>query len=225
MKKLDTIPNEVLDHIRSEHERALAKVLTGDRAIAKLPSRIAQMRILRPNEKNTSIESVVVPPVHAYIAKDRMIDNTSLTTAAIRYVLPYTGKPFPYGHIFSSSGYVCLGNIFVPSTVSIYNPQQPLETLFLHNDRNTGHGGASITVTEKIIGRVKESLDFHNIKFTEDAKRTFVSQQNLLKNDALWILSADVVRQAPDILVATDIMDHIFRIVFQTPDKKKGEQL
>ena len=137
--------------------------------------------------------------------------------------MPYTGRPFPYGHIFSSSGYVCLGSIFVPSTVSVHNPQQPLETLFLHNDRNTGHGGASITVTEKIIEDVKESLTYHDIEFTNDVERTFVSKTNILKNDALWILSADVVRQIPDMLVATDIMDHIFRIVFRAHKKKKGD--
>lgn len=223
MKKLDAIPHEVLEHIQSEHERALAKVLTGETAIAKLPARIVQMRILRPNQDLSSIETVVAPPVHVYIAKDRVIDNTLLTTASIRYVLPYTGEPFPYGHIFKSSGYVCLGSIFVPSVVSIYNPQQPLETLFLHNDRNTGHGGASITLTEQIINDVRDLLAYHDIRFTSDVERTFVSQQNILRNDALWILSADIVRQIPDMLVATDIMEHIFRIVFRTTKNKKGD--
>lgn len=223
MKKLDAIPREVLEHIQSEHERALAKVLTGETAIAKLPARIVQMRILRPYQDRSSIETVVVPPVHAYIARDRVVENVLLTTAAIRYVLPYTGRPFPYGHIFSSSGYVCLGSIFVPSVVSIYNPQQPLETLFLHNDRNTGHGGASIKVNEQIIDDVKELLAYHNIGFTKDVEHTFASKQNILKNDALWILSADIVRQTPDMLVATDIMDHIFRIVFRASEKKKGD--
>lgn len=223
MKKLDTIPKEVLEHIQSEHERALSKILTSDTAIAKLPARPVQMRILRPGQENSAIETVIAPPVNAYIQKSGIIDGTLLATREIRYVLPYTGKPFPYGHIFSSSGYVCLGSIFVPSTVSIYNPQQPLETLFLHNDRNTGHGGASITINKGIVEKVIESLDFYNMELSRDAERTLVSGTNILKNDALWILSADIVKQTSDKLLATDIMDRLFQIVFRVSTDKKGE--
>jgi hypothetical protein len=181
------------------------------------------MRILRPNQDLSSIETVVAPPVHVYIAKDKVIDNTLLTTASIRYVLPYTGEPFPYGHIFKSSGYVCLGCIFVPSVVSIYNPQQPLETLFLHNDRNTGHGGASITLTEQIINDVRTYSPIMIFGLPAMSNTHLLVQQNILRNDALWILSADIVRQIPDILVATDIMEHIFRIVFRATKNKKGD--
>lgn len=223
MKKLDAIPKEVLEHIQSEHERALSKILTKDTAIAKLPVRPVQMRILRPGQNNSTIETVIAPPVHVYVPKSGIIDGNLLTTRDIRYVLPYTGQPFPYGHIFNSSGYICLGSIFVPSTVSIYNPQQPLETLFLHNDRNTGHGGASIKINKGIIEKVIEALEFYNLELTSDAERTLISGQNILRNDALWILSADILKQTSDTLFATDVMNRLYQIIFRVSQDKKGE--
>lgn len=222
MKKLDAIPDEVLEHIQSEHERALAKILADDTAIAKLPARPVQMKIMRPNQDYAKIETVIAPPVNIYISKDNIIDGHLLNTQAIRYVLPYTGEPFPYAHVFSSSGYVCLGSIFVPSTVSIYNPQQPLETLFLHNDANTNHGGASITINQTVIEDIIQLLDSFDIELSHDSESTLLPKQNLLKNDALWILSADIVQQTKNILSAINIMDGVFRIVFRVSKDKKG---
>lgn len=218
MKKLNEIPQSALAHIQTEHERALAKIVSGDEAVANFPARPVNMRIQRPGREESHIETTIIPPMDAYVSKQDIINGNMIGTSGIRYVIPYTGKSFPYGHIFVPSGYLCLGTIFVPSTISIHNPQQPLETLFLHNDRNTGHGNASIKVSKHIIDDIFNLLAHYDIHINDDIRDTFAPNENLLRNDAPWILTAEIVKQTSDIIHATNIADAALRIMFGDKD-------
>lgn len=211
MKKLDKVPQEVLNLIQTEHEKALT-LLSGQSPILTLPPRQTKMRIDRPSS-GYQLEDVIVPETLVYYNRDILSDGEFCSTSSVIYHLSLTKKPFPFGHIYMSSGSVCLGGIFVPSKISVYNLSQPLEALFLKNDHNVGHGAAKATITHDDLHNITMIMNKNDIKPTKDSRKTLKVGENLIANDAVWILSSDV-RSQTTLEQAISIMDEVFRVIF-----------
>lgn len=211
MKKLDEVPQEVLNLIKTEHEKALT-LLSGQSPILTLPTRSVKMRVDRPS-KGYQLEDVIVPKTLIYYKGDNLSNEKQCDTNGLIFHLELTKKPFPYGHIYMSSGSICLGGIFVPSKISIYNLSQPLEAMFLLNDHNTAHGGARAEITTDELLDISRIISKNKIITSEDVKNTLKVEANLIANDAVWILSSEINSQVPS-EKAKSIMDEIFRIIF-----------
>lgn len=213
MKRLSEVPVEVLKHIESEHERALQTVFAGYVNFADFPVRPVKMKIYRESEGTESLEMTIIPPVSVKIQVGAFVEQNQIERDGISYSVTGSLTPFPYGHIYQGSGHVCLGDIFVPELISDHCPTQPLETLFLHNDRNLHHGGASLMLSEKqreqlllLLLPIQEHLSI-------DARKIGKNGLNLLKEDTIWILGADLYRAFP-IETALRWMKAVYQIMF-----------
>ena len=82
----------------------------------------------------------------------------------------------------------------------------PLETLFLYNDRNINHGGAKLPITPHQDRDVRELASRYTIEVnTPDC--------NYIENDTVWDLCAQLLDKY-DIFDAFSIADKLFTIVF-----------
>lgn len=224
MKKLKEIPAEVTAGIKSAHEEALDKLSSGVITYCVLPVRIVRMRISRTQtERESTLESVVVPETVIRVTKGALLDKDTLNRDAIRYSIANTNYPFPFGHIYKDSGHVCLGNIFVPSRISKYTPALPLETLFLHNDRNINHGYANLSLSKDVVEGILDILDKYHIKLPKSVQKYFRPDTNLIENDGLWIVSAEVVQQCVEVRKAISIMTEIYQTIFEPEPEEIGE--
>ena len=222
MKRLKEVPPSALKIIESERDAELAKVFKSYIRYASLPVRPVRMRILRDGESN--FEQTIVPATTIYIRSDGFLDKEFINRDALTYSVTNTAAPFPYGHIYQGSGHVCLGSIFVPAKVSRFCPQQPLETLFLHNDRNTGHGDAKLSISVKVMQNIEDILKRHNILLLPGTHSALNHHLNVIKTDGLWLLGADVYRQSPNLLEALRIMNHIYKQIFESRTEGKKWQ-
>lgn len=211
MKQLKEVPAAALDAIKDEHQRALDEIFSNTHSTYHMPMHIVAMRIMQP-DKHVTIERVIIPAVVIHLTGDAFIAKDTLDVNCIKYTLQGTHRPFPFGHIYQDSGHVCLGDIFVPSAISCHTPQQPLETLFLYNDRNVRHGDSRIIVSAAQIGQIKEMLRKEDIQLPDNFDTVLQPEYNLVQNDAVWSLSAFVLQNAPTKAFA--IMQQIFDIIF-----------
>lgn len=218
MKRLKAVPDEIVDLIKKEQESSLQKILKGYMRYCTLPIRPTLMRVRRDMEDTTQLEQVIIPSTEIHIREDAFLDKDHLNRDSITYLVTGTNHPFPFGHIYQGSGHVCLGNIFVPSKVSKYSPQQPLETLFLHNDRNLSHGNASLKLSADQVNEVENILSGYGIERSIDVKVSFRQKKELLADDCIWLIGADVYRQR-ELEDALVIMHHIYGVVF--PNKTR----
>lgn len=186
-----------------------------------LPIRLSKMRIQRGD--HSDLEETFVPATTIYIKPKGFLDENHIDRDALTYAITNTRKPFPYGHVYAGSGHVCLGNIFVPSKVPRYSPQQPLETLFLHNDRNVSHGGASLMIGTEALEEIDDILKRNGIQLEKETREAVKKGINLVATDGLWLLGADVYRKAL-FSEGKRIMTKIYGILFPVKmEKKEGE--
>ena len=83
----------------------------------------------------------------------------------------------------------------------------PLETLFLYNDRNINHGGAKLPITPEQDRAVRELATRYNIEVnTQD--------YHYIENDTVWDLCAQLLEKY-DIFDAFSIADKLFTIIFE----------
>lgn len=223
MKRVKEVPAQVIATIKSEHERAMDSVLQQYKHFCTLPVRPARMRVLRVQEDTEELEQVIVPATAIYLKPNGFLGKDYLNRDALTYTVAGNRIPFPFGHIYRSSGHVCLGNIFVPSKVSRFCPQQPLETLFLHNDRNLGHGNAFLSIGEPQVQKIRKILEDYQIPLSVDADHGLKAGQNLLIEDSIWLIGADVYKQAETLQQALHCMEQIYQIVFNTKTSQKKE--
>lgn len=211
MKRLKNVPPCVIEQIKSDHQRAMDRLFNNTHCMYHLPIHAVAMRIQQPNGQ-TSIKKVIIPAIVIHLTSNAFITPRTLNSSGIKYSLQSTHKPFPFGHIYQDSGHVCLGDIFIPSSISCHSPQQPLETLFLYNDRNVNHGQSTIVLTQTQITQIMQYLEHVQIKVPNDINALFIPNYNLVHNDAVWVLSAHVLKTTPS--NALSIMQEIFDIIF-----------
>ena len=214
MKRLDHVPEQVLEKIKTDHERAVECILEKYQLYESLPVRPVRMRMFRSSTGTDFLAQTIVPATSIYLSKHAFFDEEHIDRNAITYTVSGTKKPFPYGHIYAASGHVCLGSIFVPSKISRYSPQQPLETLFLHNDRNLGHGNAKLFLTEAQLKKIAECLEDNGVQMSKDAGDSLRPCHNVLQDDGIWLLGADVYSQKEDLQEAVRIMETVYSIIF-----------
>lgn len=221
MRRVAEIPKTVLQTIEQNQRNQVLKVGREYNHYCDLPIRPVKMRIKDIDSDETKLRTTIVPATTIYIAPDGFIDKDTLDRNAITYAVTKTNKPFPYGHIYRGSGHVCLGNIFVPSKISKYNPQQPLETLFLHNDRNLNHGDSYLFLDVSQMANIKYVLVSRKIEITANILFALTdSAANMIKEDQIWILAAEIYNQKP-IMEALQIMAEIYDIIFTNPVSHK----
>lgn len=178
------------------------------------------MRIQRGDRSD--LEETFVPATTIYIKPKGFLDENHINRDALTYAITNTRKPFPYGHVYAGSGHICLGNIFVPSKVPRYSPQQPLETLFLHNDRNVHHGGSNLTIGAEALGKIDDILKRNGIELEKETREAVKKGVNLVATDGLWLLGADVYRKR-SFSEGKRIMTKIYEILFpERIERKEG---
>lgn len=215
MKRQSEIPAHLLNRIQSDHDRALAAMVKGKKCFASVPSRMVSMRVHRPSLDGFNVESVIVPPITVYATPDSFLTKDTILSGRLDYFLTLTGEPYPLAHVFSSSGRICFGNIHVPAEIPSHSPWLPIDTLFLHNDHHTSHGGATHRINSVQVDHIYNILVRHDIPISGDIKHTLVPNVNLIANDAIWILSADVVAAKNNLIESMKIMNTIFTILFR----------
>lgn len=218
MRRLDSVPVGIIEQVQDQHQRALRRMQNAHDKYAEVPARAVKMRIDRPSESEMTLERVIVPGVSISAPTSAFLDEEKLLVGPLTFHLAGSPLAYPLAHIFQGSGTICLGNIPVPQQISRYSPLTPLDTLFLYNDHHTAHGGANLTVKKPVIDYVIDMLEKHDIRITPDIKMTFKSSTNLIANDALWILSAEVVKQSLTLDTAFAIMENIFYSLFNDID-------
>lgn len=221
MKRKKEVPADLLAYLKKQDEMkkvALSKLYM----LCTMPVRAVKMKMLIDEVSgNDKFRTAIIPAVDIYVSNNPILKEGFLRRDSISYFVAGTRLPFPYGHVYASSGYVCLGNIFVPSAVPIYSASMPIETLFLHNDRNLSHGGAHLAITEEMEKDIKSIIHKERITLSGMACRV-KAKRNIIAGDEIWNLSADVASQA-DLPRALDIMERIYAVMFVKKEDETDE--
>lgn len=153
------------------------------------------------------LQMVIIPAVDIMLLKRAVIDETFFDRDGISYRISGTDRPFPFGHIYQGSGHLCLGSLFVPCRVHRLTPMFPLETLFVNNDRNVGHGNAFLCLTNAQIAAIDNLLP-------GDKTSGLTPKINLIETDDLWAFSAHIYQTYP-LKQAISLMEAVYAIIFE----------
>ena len=203
MKRINKLPNEIKNKILTEHQKALSKMLDEKVAVV-LPIHTANMNIIENGVE--TIRKTIIPPLAVYVGD--FVVGGKVKSREIKYNILYNKKPLPIAHIYRASGHLCLGSIFVPQFIPAHSPQQPLETLLLHNDRNTSHGNPQLPISEE------QRNDLEEIRKTYLPDHKIDFEANWVLNDTLWLMGSYLL-ETHDKETAFKIMDDVFKIVFK----------
>lgn len=210
MKISDTLEQRLKNTLETENERALRRMMRDKQSIL-IPMHTANMRMLDTDEhgSETSIRRTIIPEVLITVnptaVKDGMISRHGL-----HYTIAQNKQAFPIAHVYSGGGSLCLGGIFVPAFIPKYSPQQPLETLFLHNDRHVSHGNPQLPVSDEQRQAIVEIVYTLNKVFPID-----VHHNEWVKKDTLWRIGEYMLNHYPK-EQAFKIMNDIFIILFES---------
>lgn len=226
MKREKTVPAELLAYIK-DNRHPEKKVFSNMDIFCQMPVRAVKMKILYDLWDNVAgnkecYRTVAIPAVDIYVSDNAALSEGHLKRDALSYFISGTHMAFPYGHVYKDSGCICLGSIFVPSAIPERSPAMPLETLFLHNDRNVSHGGAHLYISKEAAKAIGWIINMHGIALSGAARSVIdYPGMDIIKNDEIWNLSADVVEQRP-LPDALDIMQAIYDAIFKE-EKKESE--
>ena len=210
MEILSTIPENLNDYLKSENQLALESLLKDANAV-KIPMHTAPMKILDLNN-TPKIKQIIVPPINVYMLKNYMLDDNFIDRNGLSYHVSYNNERFPIAHVYKS-GLLCLGSIFVPSKISIYTPLQPLETLFLNNDRVVAHGDVSLKLNKQQLNKINDLLI--NIDDIDRYLNRLSENKNIVKNDSLWLLSNHILETSKTKEKAFALMNNVYKIIFE----------
>lgn len=195
MEVVDKVPEQVKENI---HEQALEKLARREKRAYHVGMHTANMKIMG------EVRKTIIPSMDLYISD---VTNKGVISSHIEYRISYNNTTMPFGHVYGQSGCLCLGNIPVPPFVDPHNLMDPLETLFLYNDRNINHGGAKLPITPEQDRAVRRLATCYNIEVnTQDC--------HYIENDTVWDLCAQLLEKY-NIFDAFLIADKLFTIVFE----------
>lgn len=169
----------------------------------QIPMHTADMKIKTP--QGVKIEKIILPPL---IVQGRKLKNGLLMTSYLRYYVAYNVKPLPISHIYSDSGFICLGNLAITPFINSQQILEPLELLLVNNDR-IQHGRPHIYLSDDTLNELTKYLKDNDIKIDIDPTL------NWIENDTLWYISSIVYKQFTDNKKRLNIMDNIYKIVFE----------
>lgn len=210
MKISDTLEQRLKNTLESENERALRRMMRDKQSIL-IPMHTANMRMLDTDERGsgTSIRRTVIPEVLITV-NPTSIQDGMISRHGLYYTLAQNKRAFPIAHVYAGGGSLCLGGIFVPAFIPKYSPQQPLETLFLHNDRHVSHGNPQLPVSEEQRRAIVEIVYTLNKVFPID-----VHHDEWVKKDTLWRIGEYMLNHYTK-EQAFKIMTDIFIILFES---------
>lgn len=224
MKVTTKIDPNILRTMESENKKALRQILHNRDLSTIIPIHTANMSIYKPENDDRNLPKIrptIIPPLAIYI-DTKGIKNGKLSRASITYRIAYNNNPIPLSHVYNNSGSLCLGSIFVPAFVPVHSPQLPLETLFLHNDRNVNHGQPKLKLTQKQLLEIKLVLNSMMIPDKNYIKNKFpidVTQSDWIATDMLWQIGAEMLELFPKHKALYN-MNIIFQLVFPSEKKK-----
>lgn len=210
MKISDTLEQRLKNTLESENERALRRMMRDKQSIL-IPMHTSNMRMLDTDEhgSETSIRRTIIPEVLITV-NPTAIQDGMISRYGLYYTLAQNKQAFPIAHVYSGGGSLCLGGIFVPALIPKYSPQQPLETLFLHNDRHVSHGNPQLPVSEEQRRAIINIVYSLNKVFPID-----VHHDEWVKKDTLWRIGEYMLNHYPK-EQAFKIMNDIFIILFES---------
>ena len=210
MKISDTLEQRLKNTLVSENERALRRMMRDKQSIL-IPMHTANMRMLDTDEHNsgTSIRRTIIPEVLITVNPSAIKDGM-ISRHGLHYTIAQNKQAFPIAHVYSGGGSLCLGGIFVPAFIPKYSPQQPLETLFLHNDRHVSHGNPQLPVSEEQRRAIIEIVYSLDKVFPID-----VHHDEWVKRDTLWRIGEYMLNHYTK-EQAFKIMNDIFIILFES---------
>lgn len=201
--EITTTPSkEILNMITNEQAKRLkilAELTNGEMLI---PMHTADMKIKTP--QSVKIEKIILPPL---IVQGRKLKNGLLTTSYLRYYVAYNVKPLPISHIYSDSGFICLGNLAIMPFIESQQILEPLELLLVNNDR-IQHGRPHLNLSDDILNELTDYLKDNDIKIDIDLTLDWI------ENDTLWYISSIVYKHFNN-KKRLNIMDNIYKIVFE----------
>lgn len=228
MKREKEVPAGLLAYLKERNEQK--KECEKLNIFCTHPVKVVKMKMLKNSTKlimsrngckiqqGTKIEETsrmaIIPAIDVYVSNKPFIKPGFLKRDALSFFVSGTRVPLPYGHIYCESGYVCLGNIFVPSAVPERAVTMPIETLFLHNDRNLLHGNSHLFIDRDKYEGINRILFNSQINIKKDTIADHVVPgTDIIQYDQIWNLSADVLEQKslPD---ALKIMGEIYAVIF-----------
>ena len=210
MKISDTLEQRLKNTLESENQRALRRMMRDKQSIL-IPMHTANMRMLDTDEhgSGTSIRRTIIPEVLITVNPSAIKDGM-ISRHGLYYAIAQNKQAFPIAHVYSGGGSLCLGGIFVPAFIPKYSPQQPLETLFLHNDRHVSHGNPQLPVSEEQRRAIIEIVYSLNKVFPID-----VHHDEWVKKDTLWRIGEYMLNHYTK-EQAFKIMNDIFIILFES---------
>lgn len=219
MKKEREFPVDLLNWLEKEKEHRKDEIFNNLKLFCTMPVRAVKMNILR-GMYDEDFYTVIIPAIDIYVTEKAALKDGYIKQDALYYFIAGTRHTFPYGHIFEHSGSICLGSIFVPSAVPERSPAMPIETLFLHNDRNLSHGHSHLFIDRDQMAEITNIIKENDICLMGlGAKVINRVNLDLIAEDEIWNLSADVAAQKP-LPEALSIMEEIYHVIF---DKESEE--
>lgn len=223
MKREREMPADVITWLESQKQVNEIKYLNNLTLFCSMPVRAAKMKMFDSN-CGTMFGTAIIPATDIYVANRAMLGEGLFKRDSLYFFIASTATSFPYGHVFANSGGICLGNIFVPSAVPCHSPAMPLETLFLHNDRNLSHGDSHLKIDEPTAIEIERIMNQNDIQLSEYAKRVISSPGvDIIAYDEIWILSADVAVSRP-LPEAIRIMQDVYDLIFEPSASEKKEE-
>lgn len=225
MKREKQVPDSLIKYLEEQKSRN-TRVFNSLDIFCTFPVRAVRMKMLVDKKDSEEVEedfrTAIIPAVDIYTSNKALLKKGFLKRDHLSFFVAGTKKAFPYGHIYDGSGNVCLGTIFVPSAIPERSAAMPIETLFLHNDRNLSHGNSHLQISKYVAKAIRQVIRDNNITLSplgEGAQ----TQTDIIKYDQIWNLSADVADQKP-LHEALRIMSHIYNIIFEEYRRKQENE-
>lgn len=202
--------------IRPTMDSDLVAVVLNNRKYAMIvPMHVANMKIYSP--EGDKLTRVILPDIAVFLSQN-LIRGNKVSKQGIGYAVAYNGASFPLAHIYSNSGWLCLGSLFVPAMVSLYTPLAPLETLLVFNDRCMSHGNPRLAVSKKQREQLESFLLGWFPSFNDSG--IDLTKENYVVEDTIWRISAFVLEHSDDISTAYARMDDVYRLLFPKTQTK-----
>lgn len=191
LKLQEKVPKIVYHAIDNARYAAMMDIFKNRKPIAVLPMHTSNMQIEYLSSGKAEIKPTIIPPLNIFVDPHGIVNNTILRQY-LSYRIQYNNNPVPLSHVFNGSGHLCLGDIFVPEAIPYHSPQQPLETLFLANDRNMAHGDPILYVSNETKNKIAEILvrckgqSAELNTYIDDLITLLQNEKNWCEHDVLW---------------------------------------
>lgn len=191
LKLQEKVPKTVYQAINKAQYNAMIDIFKNRKPLTVLPMHTSNMQIEYLKSGQAEIKPTIIPPLNIFVDPHGIVEDKILRQY-LSYRIQYNNNPVPLSHVFNGSGHLCLGDIFVPEAIPYHSPQQPLETLFLANDRNMAHGDPILYVSDDNKNKIStmltkyKGLSAETNKYIDDLIDLIQNEKNWCEHDVLW---------------------------------------